>query len=82
MPAAEEMGGGGRNGARRQYNRSKEPRMRWTPELNRSFVRAIECLGGQDSAFGVPFFFLLLFPSSCLPMLCSWSQKCFSTSCV
>ncbi|TKW05998.1 hypothetical protein SEVIR_7G213400v4 [Setaria viridis] len=43
-------GGGGRNGAVRQYIRSKEPRMRWTADLHRSFVRAIECLGGQDKA--------------------------------
>ncbi|CAN6249761.1 unnamed protein product [Urochloa humidicola] len=44
------MGGGGRNGAVRQYVRSKEPRMRWTADLHRSFVRAIECLGGQHKA--------------------------------
>ncbi|CAN6235948.1 unnamed protein product [Urochloa humidicola] len=43
-------GGGGRNGAVRQYVRSKEPRMRWTADLHRSFVRAIECLGGQHKA--------------------------------
>ncbi|KAG2568080.1 hypothetical protein PVAP13_7NG186100 [Panicum virgatum] len=43
-------GGGGKNGAVRQYIRSKEPRMRWTADLHRSFVRAIECLGGQDKA--------------------------------
>ncbi|WVZ86754.1 hypothetical protein U9M48_033490 [Paspalum notatum var. saurae] len=43
-------GGGGRNGAVRQYIRSKEPRMRWTADLHRSFVRAIDCLGGQDKA--------------------------------
>ncbi|CAO2043369.1 unnamed protein product [Urochloa humidicola] len=42
--------GGGRNGAVRQYVRSKEPRMRWTADLHRSFVRAIECLGGQHKA--------------------------------
>jgi len=50
--AIEEMGGGGgKNGAVRQYIRSKEPRMRWTADLHRSFVRAIGCLGGQDSEF-------------------------------
>ncbi|RLM73622.1 uncharacterized protein C2845_PM15G18780 [Panicum miliaceum] len=43
-------GGGGKNGAVRQYIRSKEPRMRWTADLHRSFVRAIECLGGEDKA--------------------------------
>lgn len=33
----------------RQYVRSKLPRLRWTPELHRSFVHAIERLGGQES---------------------------------
>jgi hypothetical protein len=32
----------------RQYNRSEVPRMRWTEELHRQFVEAVECLGGQD----------------------------------
>ncbi|XP_062186215.1 myb family transcription factor MOF1-like isoform X2 [Phragmites australis] len=44
------MGSGGKNGAVRRYIRSKEPRMRWTAELHRSFLQAIECLGGQDKA--------------------------------
>lgn len=39
----------GRNGAVRQYIRSKVPRLRWTPELHRCFVHAIERLGGQHS---------------------------------
>ncbi|CAN6193619.1 unnamed protein product [Urochloa humidicola] len=34
----------------RQYNRSEAPRMRWTEELHRQFVEAVECLGGQDEA--------------------------------
>ncbi|XP_055804135.1 uncharacterized protein LOC129873134 [Solanum dulcamara] len=34
----------------RQYVRSKLPRLRWTPELHRSFVHAIERLGGQERA--------------------------------
>jgi hypothetical protein len=57
LPAAEsvsKMGGagGGRNGAAtRRYNRSKVPRLRWTSELHRNFVRAVDCLGGQDSTF-------------------------------
>ncbi|KAF0893401.1 hypothetical protein E2562_024215 [Oryza meyeriana var. granulata] len=42
--------GGGRNGAVRQYIRSKVPRLRWTAELHCSFVQAIEFLGGQDKA--------------------------------
>ncbi|KAL6882646.1 hypothetical protein ACP4OV_011336 [Aristida adscensionis] len=45
------MGSDGRNGgAVRRYIRSQEPRLRWTPELHRSFLHAIECLGGQDKA--------------------------------
>lgn len=43
-------GGCGRNGAVRQYIRSKVPRLRWTGELHCSFVQAIEFLGGQDKA--------------------------------
>ncbi|OEL25386.1 hypothetical protein BAE44_0013596 [Dichanthelium oligosanthes] len=44
--------GGGRNGAAttRRYNRSTVPRLRWTSELHRSFVRAVDCLGGQEKA--------------------------------
>ncbi|XP_027111943.1 uncharacterized protein [Coffea arabica] len=34
----------------RQYNRSKLPRLRWTPDLHLSFVHAIERLGGQERA--------------------------------
>ncbi|KAL0927653.1 hypothetical protein M5K25_001848 [Dendrobium thyrsiflorum] len=39
----------GRNGAVRQYNRSKVPRLRWTPDLHHCFVYAIDRLGGQNS---------------------------------
>ncbi|XP_062217515.1 myb family transcription factor MOF1-like [Phragmites australis] len=43
--------GGGRSGAAtRRYSRSKVPRLRWTSELHHSFVRAVDCLGGQDKA--------------------------------
>ncbi|XP_021713727.1 myb-related protein 1-like isoform X2 [Chenopodium quinoa] len=38
------------NNGVRQYVRSKVPRLRWTPELHRCFVHAIERLGGQDKA--------------------------------
>ncbi|KAJ8470980.1 hypothetical protein OPV22_025323 [Ensete ventricosum] len=34
----------------RQYNRSKLPRLRWTPDLHISFVRAVDRLGGPDRA--------------------------------
>uniref|UniRef100_A0A453KEC7 HTH myb-type domain-containing protein n=1 Tax=Aegilops tauschii subsp. strangulata TaxID=200361 RepID=A0A453KEC7_AEGTS len=34
----------------RPYVRSKNPRLRWTPELHHCFVRAIHRLGGQDRA--------------------------------
>ncbi|URD81044.1 hypothetical protein MUK42_02835 [Musa troglodytarum] len=44
------MGNCGRNGAVRQYTRSKVPRLRWTPDLHHCFVTAIERLGGQDKA--------------------------------
>jgi hypothetical protein len=33
----------------RQYNRSKLPRLRWTPDLHMTFVHAVERLGGQES---------------------------------
>ncbi|KAM0843472.1 hypothetical protein ACQ4PT_057688 [Festuca glaucescens] len=38
----------------RRYTRSTVPRMRWTAELQQSFVRAIDCLGGPDSAKATP----------------------------
>lgn len=64
------MGSCGRNGAVRQYVRSKVPRLRWTPELHRCFVHAIERLGGQDSMF----FFLL---SLSLSRLCLFFYHLF-----
>ncbi|KAK1378599.1 Myb family transcription factor [Heracleum sosnowskyi] len=39
-----------KKGTVRRYVRSKLPRLRWTPELHRSFVHAIERLGGQERA--------------------------------
>jgi len=38
-------------GSVRQYNRSKTPRLRWTPDLHLCFVHAVERLGGQDSEY-------------------------------
>lgn len=35
----------------RPYIRSKNPRLRWTPDLHLRFVQAIERLGGPDSMF-------------------------------
>lgn len=46
----------GRNGAVRQYIRSKVPRLRWTPELHHCFVHAIERLGGHKSQFLIMIF--------------------------
>ncbi|KAJ4732266.1 Homeodomain-like superfamily protein [Rhynchospora pubera] len=34
----------------RQYNRSDIPRMRWTEDLHRRFLDAIDCLGGPHKA--------------------------------
>ncbi|KAI4369097.1 hypothetical protein MLD38_017584 [Melastoma candidum] len=38
------------SGTVRQYVRSKVPRLRWTPELHRCFLDAIDRLGGHDKA--------------------------------
>lgn len=54
------MGSCGRNGAVRQYVRSKVPRLRWTPDLHNSFVHAIQILGGPES-INATFFFLIKF---------------------
>ncbi|KAL5199430.1 hypothetical protein ABZP36_020633 [Zizania latifolia] len=43
-------GGGDRVPTVRQYNRSKMPRLRWTPDLHMAFVHAVERLGGQERA--------------------------------
>ena len=45
------MGSCGREGSVRQYVRSKVPRLRWTPELHRCFVHAIDSLGGHHSKY-------------------------------
>lgn len=41
---------GNSGGSVRQYNRSKTPRLRWTPDLHLCFVHAVERLGGQERA--------------------------------
>ncbi|KAJ8763988.1 hypothetical protein K2173_004853 [Erythroxylum novogranatense] len=38
------------SGSVRQYNRSKLPRLRWTPDLHLCFLHAVERLGGQERA--------------------------------
>uniref|UniRef100_A0A1D1XLY8 Putative Myb family transcription factor At1g14600 n=1 Tax=Anthurium amnicola TaxID=1678845 RepID=A0A1D1XLY8_9ARAE len=45
-----EGSGGERTASVRQYNRSKMPRLRWTPDLHMSFVHAVDRLGGQARA--------------------------------
>lgn len=37
------------SGSVRPYVRSKNPRLRWTPELHLRFIHAVEKLGGQES---------------------------------
>ncbi|CAL9102447.1 unnamed protein product [Musa textilis] len=39
-----------RKGSVRPYVRSKNPRLRWTPDLHLAFVHAVERLGGKDRA--------------------------------
>ncbi|PUZ43382.1 hypothetical protein GQ55_8G004400 [Panicum hallii var. hallii] len=54
----DEAGGGGDSSRKtaaspssvRPYVRSKNPRLRWTPELHHCFLRAVDRLGGQDRA--------------------------------
>jgi hypothetical protein len=51
----DEAGGGGDSSRKtaaspssvRPYVRSKNPRLRWTPELHHCFLRAVDRLGGQ-----------------------------------
>ncbi|XP_047329732.1 putative Myb family transcription factor At1g14600 [Impatiens glandulifera] len=38
------------SGSVRQYIRSKNPRLRWTPDLHLCFIHAVQRLGGQDRA--------------------------------
>ncbi|CAN8287105.1 unnamed protein product [Cochlearia groenlandica] len=46
----EESGNKKNSGSVRPYNRSKTPRLRWTPELHLCFLQAVERLGGPDRA--------------------------------
>ncbi|XP_039010783.1 putative Myb family transcription factor At1g14600 isoform X1 [Hibiscus syriacus] len=52
------------SGSVRPYNRSKTPRLRWTPDLHLRFVHAVESLGGQESKMikpDKPRIFLLIY---------------------
>ncbi|KAI4371777.1 hypothetical protein MLD38_010086 [Melastoma candidum] len=51
-PVGDALGSGtmGMRKTARHYARSNFPRLRWTPELHMSFVRAVERLGGQERA--------------------------------
>ena len=64
------MGNCRRNGAVRQYIRSKVPRLKWTPELHQCFIHAIERLGGQDSMY------LLLPYLSTSRIIVAWFLRC------
>ncbi|KAK8487937.1 hypothetical protein V6N13_000140 [Hibiscus sabdariffa] len=48
--SVEENGKKSTSGSVRPYNRSKTPRLRWTPDLHLRFVHAVERLGGQERA--------------------------------
>jgi hypothetical protein len=48
---AEGSGGEQRVQSVRPYNRSKLPRLRWTPDLHMAFVHAVQRLGGQESKY-------------------------------
>ncbi|PON43101.1 Octamer-binding transcription factor [Parasponia andersonii] len=45
-----EIGSNSTTSTVRPYVRSKLPRLRWTPDLRRAFVHAVERLGGQERA--------------------------------
>jgi len=49
----EKKGNGATSGSVRPYNRSKVPRLRWTPDLHLCFVHAVERLGGQESKYAL-----------------------------
>lgn len=66
----------GREGVVRQYVRSKVPRLRWTPELHRCFVYAIETLGGHQSIYSYLLCYCFFHVFFCL-VLCLIYISCF-----
>ncbi|KAL6640590.1 hypothetical protein ACP70R_021713 [Stipagrostis hirtigluma subsp. patula] len=48
--SSRKTGGSSSSSSVRPYVRSKNPRLRWTPELHLCFLRAVDRLGGQDRA--------------------------------
>ncbi|XP_038994326.1 putative Myb family transcription factor At1g14600 [Hibiscus syriacus] len=42
--------GAGAGAGARRYNKSEAPRLRWTPQLHRHFVQAVDHLGGRYKA--------------------------------
>lgn len=45
----------------RPYVRSKMPRLRWTPDLHRCFVHAVQRLGGEDSKLFYIYIYLYIY---------------------
>lgn len=44
----------------RPYVRSRVPRLRWTPDLHRCFLHAVDRLGGEDSDYLTSLFMSML----------------------
>lgn len=69
----------------RPYVRSKMPRLRWTPDLHRCFVHAVERLGGEESKLelhiilhiSVKFCFFFFFFFFCFMLLIWYSNEPF-----
>lgn len=51
----------------RHYNRSDSPRIRWSEDLHRSFIDAVDCLGGHQSKFNL--IYLISFDRSIHPSI-------------
>lgn len=61
----ERMYGGGGTGSLYEYEsgvvmtRDPKPRLRWTSDLHDRFVHAVTKLGGPDSNYSLPLFYLI-----------------------